>query len=333
MKNNELIIYGIVAIAALAIGYFLATGLPQGIDGGTNASLSNNITKNVNVSTEKLIKLKETIETYISVNFGQKTTLTFNGAEDNGQYIMLNFTDNTGRPLPVPVSRDMEYMYGSAMKIDDFYSQVKLLEAQANNQNRSGEQQLSEAPKSDKPTVEVFVMSYCPYGIQIQEAFIPVQKLLGDKANISIKFVGYTMQGAREIQENTRQYCIMQNQADKYWAYLKCFVNSRDANACMNSTAIDAANVSTCISDVYSSFGINETTSENYPRYPIHKEDNDKYGVAGSPTVALNGVVVNMPRTPEGAKQMICNAFNVAPAECNVTLSSSGAAATGGCIN
>ena len=54
-------------------------------------------------------------------------------------------------------------------------------------------------------------------------------------------------------------------------------------------------------------------------------------GASASPTLFINGVQYSGARTPEGYKQAICASFNTAPAECNTTLSSTSAAASGGC--
>ena len=36
-------------------------------------------------------------------------------------------------------------------------------------------------PKKEKPEVELFVMSHCPFGTQIEKGMLPVARLLGDK--------------------------------------------------------------------------------------------------------------------------------------------------------
>ena len=41
-----------------------------------------------------------------------------------------------------------------------------------------------EITKTDKPNVELFVMSFCPYGVQAETAMKPVVDLLGDSADI-----------------------------------------------------------------------------------------------------------------------------------------------------
>ncbi len=315
MNNNELAVYALIAIAALAVGYMLAANFAPipGAGGnlnGTGLSNSTGAAKSVQAPADRVAKLKSTIETYIDVQFGQKTTLTYNGAEDNGEYVMMNFTDETGRPIPIPVSRDYKYMYGSAVEIDTFYAQVQLLANSANATNNTNPPPV-ETPKSDKPNVELFVMSYCPYGVQMEKAIIPVQELLGSKANITIKFVNYILHGAKETQENARQYCIMQNNPDKYWAYLKCFAGEGNASACMANVSINETEVDSCMNSTYSAFGISDSGTS----FPIHNAENTQYGVRGSPTLVINGNVVSVNRSPEDVKNAICAAFNTAPSE------------------
>jgi hypothetical protein len=78
--------------------------------------------------------------------------------------------------------------------------------------------------KADKPKVDLYVMSYCPYGTQAEKPFLEVMKIFKDTADIDIKFVQYTMHGEKEGKENTRQYCIKTTQKDKFNDYLACFL-------------------------------------------------------------------------------------------------------------
>jgi len=62
--------------------------------------------------------------------------------------------------------------------------------------------------KTDKPEVELFVMSYCPYGTQMEKGILPAFDTLGDTVDAELKFVDYAMHGEKEVKENLRQYCI-----------------------------------------------------------------------------------------------------------------------------
>lgn len=199
-----------------------------------------------------------------------------------------------------------------------------------------------EVEKMERPHVEVFVMSYCPYGTQMQKAIAPVQALLNESADIELKFVGYTMHGETEIIENTRQYCVEKEyNATTQWKYVKCFIDAGTGDAasasCMANLSIDTEKINACVNATHTELEIDPKSSETYPVYLIHKTDADKYGVRGSPTLIINGVEVPTggagmtARTPEALKTVICNAYVNAPEECNVTLDDSGSAVVGSC--
>ncbi len=195
------------------------------------------------------------------------------------------------------------------------------------------EPQAVEVQKSDKPEVEVFVMSYCPYGLQMQKAVLPVMKLLGSRADIETKFVSYIMHDWQEIEENTLQYCIQKEQNEKYFDYLNCFVIEGNSQACLVSAGVNLESLNNCAAAADAEFGITAAYDDKaswlngvYPIYNVHKELNELYGVQGSPAFVINGTVVSAGRSPEAVKQAICNAFNEAPAECSEVLSSTQAA-------
>ncbi len=188
--------------------------------------------------------------------------------------------------------------------------------------------------KSDKPVVELFVMSYCPYGLQMEKAYLPAWELLKNKANFSIKFVSYAMHGQKEIEENTRQYCIQSEQPDKFIPYMKAFVAKDDYQSALAVAGVNVGKMNACVAGTDSKFGTmvkfqDQSTwlSGRYPVYPVNADLNDKYGVQGSPTLIINGAEAQAGRTPEAVKQAICAAFNNPPAECATTLSATSAVA------
>ena len=183
-------------------------------------------------------------------------------------------------------------------------------------------------PKTDRPQVELFVMSYCPFGLQMEKAYLPVWDLLKDKADISVKFVSYAMHGKKEVDENTRQYCIGKQSPEKLIAYLKCFTAEDNYSKCLNSIGLTDAKLASCVNATDKEFKITENYNDQskwlsgrYPLYNVHADLNEKYNVQGSPTLVINGQEVSVNRTPEAIKQVICAAFNNPPAECQKTLS------------
>jgi len=165
-------------------------------------------------------------------------------------------------------------------------------------------------PKSDKPKVELFVMTYCPYGLQAEKGILPAFAALGDKIDASIKFVHYFMHGDSEEQETYNQVCLRQEQAAKYNNYLECFTVSGDSAACQTSAGIDQAKLKSCVA----------SKAKDY--YKSDSALSQQYGVSGSPTLVINGVQSEAGRDAASYLAGICAAFNNAPTECSRQLDS-----------
>jgi len=186
-----------------------------------------------------------------------------------------------------------------------------------------------EIQKTDRPDVKLFVMSYCPYGLQAQKMFLPVYELLKNKAEMGVYFVNYVMHEKKEIDENLRQYCIQKEQKEKYYNYLSCFVKEGKFNDCLSQAQIDTTKMGNCISETDKEFNVTALYNDkstwlngNYPKFNVYDDLNKKYGVQGSPTIVINDKVVEVgTRSPEKFKETICQAFNSPPEECSQTLS------------
>ncbi|HTY44247.1 MAG TPA: hypothetical protein VMC80_03315, partial [Patescibacteria group bacterium] len=96
-----------------------------------------------------------------------------------------NVTYN-GNTLMMPVSKDGKYtdIGGGMINMITYASYMNSKPASSS----SSTTQTTNVPKTDKPTVELFVMSYCPYGTQMEKAIIPVLNLLKDKVNFTLRF-------------------------------------------------------------------------------------------------------------------------------------------------
>jgi len=186
-----------------------------------------------------------------------------------------------------------------------------------------------EAQKRDTPDVKLFVMSYCPYGLQAQKMFLPVYNLLKNKAEMGVYFVNYIMHEKQEIDENLRQYCIQEEQKGKYYDYLSCFVKDGKFNECLSQAQIDTTRMESCISKTDEQYKVTSQYNDkstwlngNFPKFDVHTDLNKQYGVQGSPTIVINDKVVEVsPRSPEKFKEVICQSFNSPPEECSQTLS------------
>ncbi len=217
-----------------------------------------------------------------------------------------------GQNIPVYSTKDGDYLAQGVVPLSLTDNQTDT------NQDLNQNQQPEEIPKSDKPKVELFVMSYCPYGTQAEKGILPVVALLGDKIDFKIRTVHYVLHGDKEDLENKRELCIREEQGqDKLNKYLVCILNSTDVQApadvtaCEKTAGINSAKLKTCL------------TSKANDYFSADSELSQAYGVRGSPTLIINGIQSNAGRSPASYLQGVCDAFNSAPSECSEQLSSS----------
>ncbi len=202
----------------------------------------------------------------------------------------------------------------------------------ANTTSLQGAQSQS-VPKTDRPDVKLFVMSYCPYGLQMEKAFLPVQKLLNGKADMSLNYVIYShygnqclgngtycsMHGKDELEEDIRQMCIRKLYGnDTFWKYVDRFSkegsyqNKTIWKSVLSEMGLDESRIMSCVGQ----------EKKELAMLSAEKSLNEKYSVQGSPTLIINGKTMRVSRSPEAVKEAICSAFNNPPAECQQNLSS-----------
>ena len=186
----------------------------------------------------------------------------------------------------------------------------------------------AKAIKNDKPIVELFVMSHCPYGTQIEKGILPVLKTLGDKIDFELKFCDYAMHKEKELDEQLRQYCIQSEEPTKLIDYLQCFLEADKSDECLKKSNVNISKLNACVLTydtmykVTENFNDKNTWKGNFPTFNVNKIDVDKYSVGGSPTLVLNGTTAKSSRDAAGLLATICSGFNNPPEECSAELSS-----------
>ncbi len=229
--------------------------------------------------------------------------------------------DLSGKTIESYISSDGTIFLPDVIDIEEYKNQ---------SQTSNVPSGLENVEKVEKPEVNLFIMTYCPFGLQAQKAMLPVMELLGDKADIKINFVDYAMHDKEELDENLLQYCLQNQDYDQFINYSKCFVVSGETQECLTSANVDQNMLNSCISETDDEYKVTEKYNDkdtwingSYPSFPIEKDLNQEYGVQGSPTFILNEVKVTPSRTPEDYKNIICEGFKDAPQECEEKLSSS----------
>ncbi len=203
-----------------------------------------------------------------------------------------------GGTVPLYITSDGKYIVSAVLPVTTL------------QENKNNNPQTQEIEKSDKPKIELFVMTYCPYGTQMEKGILPVLKTLGNKIDATIRFVHYFMHGDKEEQETYRQLCIREEQPSKFLDYLSCFLEDGNASRCMNKVGVDINKVKEC-----------EDNGNAKKYYEKDSELSQKYGVQGSPTLIINEKEISSGRSSSALLSTICSAFNNEPSECSEELS------------
>jgi protein-disulfide isomerase len=213
-----------------------------------------------------------------------------------GSYYELMITYD-GNQIPVQVTLDGNYLLTGLVPIGEGVA------APSQPGSPSQPSQPQNVPKSDKPVVELFVMTHCPYGTQAEKGYIPTIVALGDKIDASVKFVHYFLHDP-EYTETPVQICIREEQSEKFNTYLKEFLAAGDSSAALVKAGVDETALNDCIENRYDEY------------YVADSALSEGYGVRGSPTLVINGVIAQSGRDSNSYLSTICNAFNNAPSEC-----------------
>ena len=152
----------------------------------------------------------------------------------------------------------------------------------------------SRTARTGKPTLELFVMSYCPYGVQAEEKLIPIVKEFGDKIDFKLQFIAQekeapsaqdispftSLHGYPEVAENIRQLLISREYPDQYLDYILCRGKKLDKSweACAEKLGIDVEK----IQELFDSPEAEQLFRENIKRAA-------ELGVRASPTILVDG--------------------------------------------
>lgn len=202
----------------------------------------------------------------------------------------------------------------------------------------------TDVPKSDKPKVELYVMSYCPYGVRAENNILPLVKLLKDVVDFKVRFIvtmnGDAISGAKslhglyEAKQDAVQMVIQQKYSSKFWSYIEAF-NTK----CYSLGYSDTAKADTCWKAEATKLGIDakavETAAYGAEGVSLLKAEeaaSQSAGASGSPTLVINGVQSQAIYSgTEATQSAICGAFNKAPSVCGEVVTSTAAAPTGSC--
>jgi len=224
------------------------------------------------------------------------------------------------------VTKDGKYLFTSGIDMTPSTSTPSTTSASA----QAPKQTCADLTKNEAPVLEAFVVAKCPYGLQMQRILSEVVKSIPEVAKyMKVEYIGEvsgnkvtSMHGDEEAQENLRQVCIREEQANKYWDYIACHIKKGDVDSCLTNAKIDKTILATCMKD----------TNKGLAYIQKDFERSNKFNATGSPTLILNEKDVSEfdfgGRTAEALKTVLCCGFNNQPSFCSQKLTTEQAASS-----
>jgi hypothetical protein len=286
---------------------------------------ADNDSTSTTVPTDATAAAKAAVD-YINANLAAGGGVVFSSVEDEGGIYMVT-TTYQGSEIYFYMTADGKWIFGGGVGTIPIDLSAPTTTTTTTTTNPTAA--CAGLPKTGTAELEAFVVSYCPYGLQMQRMLSEaVNNIPALADSITVRYIGAveggsitSMHGTEEATENLRQICIREEQGDKYWSYVSCFMKAGDdVAACLAEAAVDTAKLDSCMSD--SSKGL------AYAQEDFNLAST--YGATGSPTLILNGAEVSeFPfggRTAEAVKQIVCCSLITAPSGCSQTLTTQQAA-------
>lgn len=235
-----------------------------------------------------------------------------------------------GETMPFYITKDGENIFS-------------LLFSKSQEETPISEEKVEDIPKSDKPVVDLYVMSFCPYGVRAENNIFSIVDLFKDKIDFNIRFIAsingdsveevQSLHGLYEAKEDLRQLVILNEYPDKFYTYLQQF------NSNCYQYSGDDAKIDTCWKEIASELNLDvkkiETLAYGKEGLDLLRADEaltQEFGVSGSPTLIINDIQSSSIYSGTSSTQAaICSAFNEAPEECNIQLESAQQSASGSC--
>lgn len=189
--------------------------------------------------------------------------------------------------------------------------------------------------KSSKPKVNLFVMSFCPYGNLAENTIKPVIDLLGEKVDWNVNYIASagdkvisSLHGQPEVDQDMRELCVKElYDSSKMWDFI-LYVNKNCGSdgSCWkegaNSMNISADSVEKCVAD------------KGFDLLSADSKIAEKSSAQASPTLLINGTQsssIYSYGNPNKVKDAVCSAFEKAPEECKTELENTSENVQGSC--
>ena len=160
--------------------------------------------------------------------------------------------------------------------------------------------------------LQFFIMSQCPFGVQVMDGIIPALKELGSAVDFKVDYIGKvqgdeltSMHGENEVKGNIIELCVIKHAADRWMEFFTCVdAKYRELPANWNDCAKTAGLTE---DQIKAAAGCYEG-DEGKALLKASFEKAEKAGARGSPTIHLAGEPYRGGRTKRDFMQAVCDA-------------------------
>lgn len=163
--------------------------------------------------------------------------------------------------------------------------------------------------KAGAVSLDLHVMSQCPYGVQAENALKEVVEKFGPDLDLNIEFIGSgsaenlsSMHGANEVKGNLVQVCAQKHAPDKAFDFILC------QNENYKEVATNGAACAAKLGISYDTISACAEGAEGKKLLADSFERSQKKGARGSPTIFIAGNQYQGGRKPKDFMKGICNA-------------------------
>ncbi len=166
------------------------------------------------------------------------------------------------------------------------------------------------ARAGEKVTLELFVMSKCPFGVKVENDLTPVIRALGDSLDFRLDFIGTerdgrltALHGESEVLGDKIQICARRHHPDVYMDLIVCMNEDYRSipegwERCANKCGVSIETVNNCARGTEGEALLRESFQRAKEKHAY-----------GSPTILINGNPYRGPRSDTAFIQAICGAF------------------------
>jgi predicted DsbA family dithiol-disulfide isomerase len=208
------------------------------------------------------------------------------------------------------------YLYTNMNKPGDVATVTGGVVGVPNTTQNSGTQPADSQGNYGNVNLEFYVMSKCPYGLQVENAIKPALDKLGKSVTFTLNYIANenangtysSLHGQSEVDGDMIQLCAARYYPSKYMDFIVCQnkdVNTiQSFNSCATESGLDASKIEACFKGEEGkrlmSASIMASTSAN---------------ARGSPTIKINGAAYSGARDSLSFTRALCTKLNNHP-EC-----------------